>query len=191
MLLHMFLRALKLLLPITCKAEVSESGMSPLHSAAAGGHAQCLEVTRWLLPLPFPPFLLQLASLSSPQVLLEAGYDPNYMLQPWVRRSYDDERKSALFFAVSNNDLTSARLLLEAGAMTNQDPVKCLQVPACLRGYACYTDQNIQPTCKDGVLVGPHNVHRRYLHAKLSFYTGCVCVCVPQLTFTVENALNI
>lgn len=50
------------------------------------------------------------------------------MLHPWVRRSYDDERKSALFFAVSNNDVPSARLLLEAGAMANQDPVKCLQV---------------------------------------------------------------
>lgn len=63
------------------------------------------------------------------QVLLEAGYDPNDMLHPWVRRSYSDERKSALFFAVSNNDVTSAQLLLEGGAMTNQDPVKCLQVP--------------------------------------------------------------
>lgn len=60
--------------------------------------------------------------------MLDAGYDPNYMLHPWVRRSYDDERKSALFFAVSNNDMPSAKLLLEAGAMTNQDPVKCLQV---------------------------------------------------------------
>lgn len=70
--------------------------------------------------------MLQLTS--SHQVLLDAGYDPNYMLHPWVRRSYDDERKSALFFAVSNNDVPSARLLLEAGAMANQDPVKCLQV---------------------------------------------------------------
>lgn len=67
-------------------------------------------------------------SSNSNQVLLNAGYDPNYMLHPWVRRSYDDERKSALFFAVSNNDMPSAKLLLEAGAMTNQDPVKCLQV---------------------------------------------------------------
>lgn len=61
--------------------------------------------------------------------MLDAGYDPNYMLHPWVRRSYSDERKSALFFAVSNNDVASTALLLEGGAMTNQDPVKCLQVP--------------------------------------------------------------
>lgn len=65
---------------------------------------------------------------NSHQALLDAGYDPNYMLHPWVRRSYDDERKSALFFTVSNNDVPSAKLLLEAGAMANQDPVKCLQV---------------------------------------------------------------
>uniref|UniRef100_H3DJE7 Ankyrin repeat and SOCS box containing 14 n=2 Tax=Tetraodon nigroviridis TaxID=99883 RepID=H3DJE7_TETNG len=105
------LEALKLLIPVTCKAEVSESGMSPLHSAAAGGHSQCLKA------------------------LLDAGYDPNYMLQPWVRRSYDDERKSALFFAVSNNDVAATELLLEAGAMTNQDPVKCLQVALRLGNY--------------------------------------------------------
>lgn len=83
---------------------VNESGMSPLHSAAAGGHPQCLEL------------------------LLDAGYDPNFMLHPRVRRNYEDERRSALYFAVYNNDLRSTRLLLEGGAMPNQDPVNCLQV---------------------------------------------------------------
>ncbi|XP_029946888.1 ankyrin repeat and SOCS box protein 14 isoform X2 [Salarias fasciatus] len=105
------LEALKLLLPVTSIGEVNDSGMSPLHSAAAGGHAHCIKA------------------------LLDAGYDPNYMLHPWVRRSYDDERKSALFFAVTNNDVPSARLLLEAGAMANQDPVKCLQVALRLGNY--------------------------------------------------------
>ncbi|KAK7899422.1 hypothetical protein WMY93_020275 [Mugilogobius chulae] len=97
------LQAVQLLIPVTSMSEVEDSGMSPLHSAAAGGHTHCI------------------------QALLEAGYDPNYMLHPWVRRSYDDERKSALFFAVSNNDVPSARALLEGGAMANQDPIKCLQ----------------------------------------------------------------
>ena len=83
---------------------VKESGMSPLHSAAAGGHAQCVEL------------------------LLQAGYDPNFMLHPRIRRNYDDERKSALYFSVSNNDLQCTRLLLEAEAMVNQDPINCLQV---------------------------------------------------------------
>ncbi|XP_037539993.1 dynein heavy chain 12, axonemal [Nematolebias whitei] len=96
--------ALEVLIPVTTMQAVKESGMSPLHSAAAGGHAQCVEV------------------------LLKAGYDPNFMLHPRVRRGYDDDRRSALFFAVSNNDLHCARLLLEAGALVNQDPINCLQV---------------------------------------------------------------
>ncbi|XP_046882040.1 dynein axonemal heavy chain 12-like [Hypomesus transpacificus] len=98
------LEALKLLIPVTTMEAVDDSGMSPLHSAADGGHTPCL------------------------RALLGAGFDPNDMLHPWVRRNYDDQRKSALFFAVSNNDVPSVRMLLEAGAMPNQDPVKCLQV---------------------------------------------------------------
>uniref|UniRef100_A0A673ADU6 Ankyrin repeat and SOCS box containing 14a n=1 Tax=Sphaeramia orbicularis TaxID=375764 RepID=A0A673ADU6_9TELE len=98
--------ALQLLIPVTSMSEVNDSGMSPLHSAAAGGTHH-----------------------------LHQGYDANYMLHPWVRRSYDDERKSALFFAVSNNDLPSAKLLLESGAMANQDPIKCLQVALRLGNY--------------------------------------------------------
>ncbi|KAK9966896.1 hypothetical protein ABG768_003982 [Culter alburnus] len=104
-------KALALLIPITSWEAVDDSGISPLHSAAAGGHTQCLEM------------------------LLKAGYDPNFMLHPWVRRSYDDKRQSALYFAVSNDDIASARVLLEAGAMPNQDPVKCLQVALRLGNY--------------------------------------------------------
>ncbi|XP_041945953.1 dynein axonemal heavy chain 12 isoform X1 [Alosa alosa] len=96
--------ALALLIPVTTFEAVDDSGISPLHSAAAGGQTQCLEM------------------------LLSAGYDPNFMLHPWVRRNYDDQRKSALYFAVSNEDLRSVEILLEAGAMPNQDPVKCLHV---------------------------------------------------------------
>uniref|UniRef100_A0A3Q3KD36 SOCS box domain-containing protein n=1 Tax=Monopterus albus TaxID=43700 RepID=A0A3Q3KD36_MONAL len=96
--------ALERLIPVTKMDAVKESGMSPLHSAAAGGHAHCTEI------------------------LLKAGYDPNFMLHPRVRRNYDDDRRSALFFAVSNSDLHCTRLLLEAGAMVNQDPISCLQV---------------------------------------------------------------
>ncbi|XP_054473618.1 dynein axonemal heavy chain 12-like [Anoplopoma fimbria] len=105
------LQALQLLIPVTSKTEVYDSGTSPLHSAAAGGHPHCIKA------------------------LLDAGYDPNYMLQPWARRGYDDERKSALFFAVLNNDVPSATLLLEAGAMTNQDPIKCLQIALRVGNY--------------------------------------------------------
>uniref|UniRef100_A0A3Q3M2J4 Ankyrin repeat and SOCS box containing 14b n=1 Tax=Labrus bergylta TaxID=56723 RepID=A0A3Q3M2J4_9LABR len=101
---HGHILALDHLIPVTKLEAVKESGMSPLHSAAAGGHAHCVEM------------------------LLKAGYDPNFMLHQRVRHNYDDERRSALFFAVSNNDLQCTRLLLEAGAMVNQDPINCLQV---------------------------------------------------------------
>uniref|UniRef100_A0A3Q3XPW3 SOCS box domain-containing protein n=1 Tax=Mola mola TaxID=94237 RepID=A0A3Q3XPW3_MOLML len=101
---HGHILALERLIPVTEQDAVKESGMSPLHSAAAGGHAHCVEM------------------------LLKAGYDPNFMLHPRVRSNYDDERRSALYFAVANNDLQCTRLLLEAGAMVNQDPINCLQV---------------------------------------------------------------
>ncbi|XP_023861046.1 dynein axonemal heavy chain 12 isoform X1 [Salvelinus sp. IW2-2015] len=108
---HGHLLVLERLISATNMEAVKKSGMSPLHSAAAGGHTQCLEV------------------------LLNAGYDPNFMLHPRVRNKYDDERRSALYFAVSNNDVQSTRLLLEAEAMVNQDPVNCLQVALRLGNY--------------------------------------------------------
>lgn len=37
-------RALNLLLPVTSLEDVNDSGMSPLHSAAAGGHTHCIKV---------------------------------------------------------------------------------------------------------------------------------------------------
>ncbi|XP_030633693.1 dynein heavy chain 12, axonemal [Chanos chanos] len=104
-------QALALLIPVTTWEAVDESGMSPVHSAAAGGQTECLEM------------------------LLNAGYDPNFMLYSWVRRNYDDQRRSALYFAVSNEDIKSTKILLEAGAMPNQDPVKCLQVALRLGNY--------------------------------------------------------
>ncbi|XP_051280511.1 dynein axonemal heavy chain 12 isoform X2 [Dicentrarchus labrax] len=57
---HGHILALEHLIPVTKLDAVKESGMSPLHSAAAGGHAHCVEM------------------------LLKAGYDPNFMLHPRV-----------------------------------------------------------------------------------------------------------
>ncbi|KAK1898077.1 Ankyrin repeat and SOCS box protein 14 [Dissostichus eleginoides] len=101
---HGHILSLERLIPVTKLEAVKEGGMSPLHSAAAGGHAHCVEI------------------------LLKADYDPNFMLHTSVRCNYDDEPRSALYFAVSNNDLQCTRLLLEAGAMVNQDPINCLQL---------------------------------------------------------------
>ncbi|KAM4651315.1 ankyrin repeat and SOCS box protein 14 isoform 1-T2 [Discoglossus pictus] len=103
--------ALKMLIPVTDYSAIKRSGISPVHSAAAGGHPQCLDL------------------------LLRSGFDVNFMLALRVRKGYDDERKSALYFAISNNDVTSAHLLLESGALPNQDPVNCLQVALRMGNY--------------------------------------------------------
>ncbi|XP_053576828.1 ankyrin repeat and SOCS box protein 14 [Bombina bombina] len=105
------LLALKKLIPVTDHNAIKRSGISPIHSAAAGGHSQCLNL------------------------LLRSGFDVNFMLAQRVRKGYDDERKSALYFAVSNNDISSAHLLLEAGALPNQDPINCLQVALRIGNY--------------------------------------------------------
>lgn len=99
-----FASILKILVPITDLTAIKRSGISPVHCAAAGAHPECLEF------------------------LIQAGFDVNFMLAQRVRRHYDDHRQSALYFAVSNGDLSSVRLLLSAGALPNQDPVNCLQV---------------------------------------------------------------
>lgn len=109
--LYLIARALQILIPVTDFNVIKESGISPVHSAAAGGHSQCLEF------------------------LLKSGFDANFMLHRRIQKNYDDERKSALYFAVSNGDIESAHLLLDAGALPNQDPVNCLQVALRMGNY--------------------------------------------------------
>ncbi|XP_015682032.1 ankyrin repeat and SOCS box protein 14 [Protobothrops mucrosquamatus] len=103
--------ALQILIPVTDFSAIKESGISPLHSAAAERHSQCLEF------------------------LLRSGFEANFMLDRRIQKNYDDERKSALYFAVSNGDIESAHLLLDAGALPNQDPVNCLQVALRMGNY--------------------------------------------------------
>eukprot|EP00075_Anas_platyrhynchos_P034091 XP_027323344.1 ankyrin repeat and SOCS box protein 14 isoform X3 [Anas platyrhynchos] len=103
--------ALKNLVPVTNFDAIKESGISPIHSAAAGAHPQCLEF------------------------LLKSGFDANFMLDQRIRKGYDDRRKSALYFAVSNGDICSAQLLLNAGALPNQDPINCLQIALRMGNY--------------------------------------------------------
>ncbi|KAK2832567.1 hypothetical protein Q7C36_016029 [Tachysurus vachellii] len=96
--------ALKTLIPITTKKAIRESGMSPVHSAADGGHAICLNY------------------------LIEKGFDVNSLLGDHISSNYSDMRKTALYFAVCNGDVTCAEMLLEAGAKPDLDPLLCLLV---------------------------------------------------------------
>ncbi|XP_078076277.1 ankyrin repeat and SOCS box protein 15 isoform X1 [Mustelus asterias] len=96
--------ALKLLILITRKSAIKKSGINPIHSAADSGSAQCLEL------------------------LIESGFDVNALLDEEIAASYDDKRRTALFIAVSNNDIACTELLLKAGAIPNRDPLSCLLV---------------------------------------------------------------
>ncbi|XP_028810894.1 ankyrin repeat and SOCS box protein 15b [Denticeps clupeoides] len=96
--------ALRRFIPITTKRAIRLSGQSPVHSAADGGHASCLEL------------------------LIEKGFDVNSLLEEHISENYGDMRKSALYFAVSNGDVTCSEMLLKAGAMPDLDPLRCLLV---------------------------------------------------------------
>jgi ankyrin repeat/SOCS box protein 15 len=101
---HFSSSALKYLIPVTSKHAIQKSGLTPIHSAAEGQNAQCLEL------------------------LIENGFDVNALLADHISQSYDDERKTALYFAVSNNDIHCTEVLLAAGADPNLDPLNCLLV---------------------------------------------------------------
>ncbi|KAM9376261.1 ankyrin repeat and SOCS box protein 15 [Pholidichthys leucotaenia] len=96
--------ALKILFPITTRRALRLSGQSPVHSAANGGHAHCLEL------------------------LLENGFDVNSLLASHISENYGDMRRTALYFAVSNEDAICTEVLLRWGAKTDLDPLPCLLV---------------------------------------------------------------
>ncbi|XP_017270271.1 ankyrin repeat and SOCS box protein 15b [Kryptolebias marmoratus] len=103
---------LRTLIPITTKRAIRLSGQSPVHSAADGGQADCLTL------------------------LIQKGYDVNALLEKHISENYDDMRKTALFFAVSNGDVTCSELLLAAGARTDLDPLRCILVAVRAERYA-------------------------------------------------------
>nr|XP_023423044.1 ankyrin repeat and SOCS box protein 15 [Cavia porcellus] len=105
----------------------NRAGHLPIHRAAYEGH--------YLLP-GFPPSVHKFTH-GSPELgtrdqclelLIESGFDVNILLADHISKSYDDERKTALYFAVSNNDIHCTEVLLAAGADPNLDPLNCLLV---------------------------------------------------------------
>ncbi|KAM4601695.1 uncharacterized protein asb15a [Polymixia lowei] len=96
--------ALRIFIPITTRRALRLSGQSPVHSASDGGHVQCLEL------------------------LVQKGFDVNALLGPHISENYGDMRRSALYFAVSNGDVTCTEMLLNSGAKPDLDPLRCLLV---------------------------------------------------------------
>ncbi|XP_032360920.1 ankyrin repeat and SOCS box protein 15b isoform X1 [Etheostoma spectabile] len=95
---------LRTLIPITAKRAIHLSGQNPIHSAADGGQVKCLEL------------------------LIQKGYDVNALLRTHISENYGDLRKTPLYFAVSNGDVTCAETLLAAGANPDLDPLRCILV---------------------------------------------------------------
>ncbi|XP_038154255.1 ankyrin repeat and SOCS box protein 15b [Cyprinodon tularosa] len=95
---------LRTLIPVTTKRAIRLSGQSPVHSAADGGQTECLKL------------------------LIQKGFDINAQLDKHISENYGDLRKTALYFAVSNGDITCAETLLKAGARTDLDPLHCILV---------------------------------------------------------------
>ncbi|NP_001087115.1 ankyrin repeat and SOCS box containing 15 L homeolog [Xenopus laevis] len=96
--------ALKYLIPATSRNAIKRSGLSPVHSATDGQNLQCLEL------------------------LIENDFDVNEVLAEHISENYGDRRKTALFFAVSNKDVSCTETLLKYGACPNKDPLNCLLV---------------------------------------------------------------
>ncbi|KAG2457722.1 ASB2 protein, partial [Polypterus senegalus] len=93
-----------MLIPVTSRARIRRSGISPLHLAAERNRDETLEE------------------------LIEAGYDVNSTLSFERSRMYEDRRSTPLYFAVSNNNIYATEVLLKAGAHPNVDLINPLLI---------------------------------------------------------------
>lgn len=99
-----FYRIVSQLVPVTSRARLRHSPVSPLHLAAERNRR------------------------SAAAVLLRTGADVNATLASSHSARYADRRATALFFAVASGSTETAALLLEAGASLQLDPVSPLLV---------------------------------------------------------------
>lgn len=95
---------MSLLVPVTSRARLRHCPVTPLHLAAE--HDRC----------------------AAAAVLLKTGADVNATLARSHSERYTDRRATALFFAVVNGSFETAKLLVDAGASLQLDPVSPLLV---------------------------------------------------------------
>lgn len=95
-------RIVSLLVPVTSRARLRHSWISPLHLAA--------EHNRHTVAA----------------VLLKTGADVNATLSHSHSIQYADRRTTALYFAIANGSTETAELLLKAGASLTLDPINPL-----------------------------------------------------------------
>ncbi|CAL1602956.1 unnamed protein product [Knipowitschia caucasica] len=93
-----------LLIPKTSRTRVRRCGISPLHLAAERNRDEVLEM------------------------LLDAGYDVNALLNDERSHLYEDRRRSVLYFSVANVNIHAVRPLLSHGAKTDLDTLPPLLV---------------------------------------------------------------
>ena len=108
-----------MLIPSTSKARVRRTGISPLHLAAERNRDETLEA------------------------LIEAGFDVNAELSLERSKMFEDRRTTVLYFAVINNNIEAATMLLEAGANPNLDTFNPLLVAVrqgCIRTVTLLVD---------------------------------------------------
>ncbi|CAL8272787.1 unnamed protein product [Merluccius merluccius] len=113
-----------LLVPVTSRARVRSSWVSPLHLAA------------------------QHNRLPAAAVLLRTGADVNATLSRRDSARYADRRASPLYFAVASGSTETAELLVKAGASLTLDPVSPLLLAAsrgCPRTVALLLDNGADP----------------------------------------------
>ncbi|KAM6954028.1 ankyrin repeat and SOCS box protein 2-like [Aplochiton taeniatus] len=93
-----------MLIPATSKTRVRRSGISPIHLAIENNRDEVLEL------------------------LIAAGFDVNAQLSDERSKMYEDRRKTALYFAVIENNIDATTMLLNAGADPNLDPFSPLLI---------------------------------------------------------------
>ena len=180
---------------------------APIHLAAFGDHVECVallsertskrKIQNFAGKSPLISCLEEdNCNYDSMEVLLKAGWDPNHCLSE-KRLQYKDHRKTALFFAVINNDEDCAELLLQYGAKVDIDPLRPLTVAVSwsnfemfdlLRSYGAnihdQTDEiGIYPQIVSGHLGCPI---RNLLPQNMEIYIQPILSCNWRLSFLYQ-----